>query len=275
MAVKCIALDLDRTTLNKDGILSQENRKAIEYALEQGVHIVVASGRAFHTLPRDVVEIQGIEYAITSNGTAIYHVPSKRCIHQYKLEEDAIRQIIQISKCDRVTYEAFIDGEAFADSTYIDHPEIFGANEQAITYIKETRHMVKDIEAFIMEHIQEIDCMDIITNDNLLKCSLMRELKEQIKHIYVTSSIEQLIEISNAQAGKHSGVKFIMNLLGLKREEIAAFGDGDNDVDMLKFVGTGIAVANASVSCKEAADMITKHHEEDGVAHGIYQLLKI
>lgn len=275
MAVKCIALDLDRTTLNRDGILSEENKKAIEYALKQGVHIVVASGRAFHTLPEDVLKIQGIEYAITSNGTAIYHVPTRTCIHQYKLEEPSIRKIMELSKSDKVTYEAFIDGEAFADSTYIDHPEIFGADEHAINYIKETRHLVKDIEAFLFEHIKEIDCMDIIMNDPPRKKVLVKQLKEEVGNIYVTSSIEQLIEISNDQAGKHSGVKFIMDLLGLKQEEIAAFGDGDNDVDMLKFVGTGIAVENASVQCKEAADMVTKHHDEDGVAYGIYQLLKI
>lgn len=275
MAVRCIALDLDRTTLNIDGILSKKNKEAIEYAIKKGVHIVVASGRAFHTLPKDVLEIKGIEYAITSNGTAIYHIPTKRCLHQYKLDGDTIKEIIQLSKSEKVTYEAFIDGKAYADSTYIDHPEIFGANQQAIAYMKATRHMVDNIEQFINEHIEEVDCMDIITKDNQLKKTLMEMLKSNVNGIYVTSSIEQLIEISNAQAGKHSGVKFIMKLLGLQQEEIAAFGDGDNDIDMLKFVGTGIAVENASIHCKEAADMITKHHNEDGVAYGVYELLKI
>lgn len=275
MAVKCIALDLDRTTLNANGTLSQGNREAIEYAIQKGVHIVVASGRAFHTLPKDVVEIEGIEYAITSNGTAIYHIPTGECLHQYKLSRDSIEEIIRLSKNEKVTYETFIDGKAYADSTYIDQPEIFGANKQAIAYIKETRHMVKNIEQFMNDHIEEMDCMDIITKDNELKSSLMEQLRNNVEGIYVTSSIEQLIEISNAQAGKHSGVKFIMELLGLEREEIAAFGDGDNDIDMLKYVGTGIAVENASNQCKSAADVVTKHHDEDGVAYGIYEILKI
>ena len=63
--------------------------------------------------------------------------------------------------------------------------------------------------------------------------------------------------------------------LGLEKEEIAAFGDGDNDIDMLEFVGTGIAMENASEHCKNAADIITRHHDEDGVAYGIYEILKI
>lgn len=275
MSIKCIALDLDRTTLNIDGKLSKENKTALEYAISRGVHIVVASGRAFHTLPEDVVQISGIEYAITSNGTAVYHIPTQKCLHQYKLASNNIKEIIQLSKSEKVTYEAFIDGKAYADSTYIDHPEIFGANAQAITYIRETRNMVENIEQFINEHIEEIDCMDIITKDNQLKKTLMKQLKNEVEGIYITSSIEQLIEISNKQAGKHSGVKLIMELLKLEQEEIAAFGDGDNDIDMLKFVGTGIAVENASSQCKSAADRITKHHNENGVAYGIYEILKI
>lgn len=275
MAIKCIALDLDRTTLNINGTLSKVNKEALEYAIEKGVHIVVASGRSFHTLPKDVVEVAGIEYAITSNGTAVYHIPTKSCLHQYKLDGENAKKIIEISKAEDITYEAFIDGRAYADRTYIDNPERFGANREAVEYVKNTRHMVEDIEAFIHDNKNKLDCMDIIVADNQKKQYLMEYIKEKVGGIYVTSSIAQLIEISDEKAGKHSGVKYIMNLLGLSREEIAAFGDGDNDVDMLEFVGTGIAMENASQRCKEAADAITKHHDQDGVAYGIYEILGI
>ena len=64
-------------------------------------------------------------------------------------------------------------------------------------------------------------------------------------------------------------------LLGLSSEEIAAFGDGDNDADMLSYVGCGIAMANASPACLAAADHVTLDHRDDGVAHGIYEILHI
>lgn len=275
MAVKCIALDLDRTTLNANGRLSKGNKEAIEYAIGKGVHIVVASGRAFHTLPKDVLEIQGIEYAITSNGTAIYHIPTEQCLHQYKLGGEKVKEILQISENANITYEAFINGIAYADGTYIDDPVKFGASKEAVQYVKNTRNMVENIEAFIYENIDQLDCMDIIVGDHNLKRKLMEVLKAEIGGIYVTSSIAQLIEISNEKAGKHSGVKFIMELLGLKKEEIAAFGDADNDIDMLQFAGISIAMENASYACRQAADLITKHHDEDGVAYGIYKILKI
>ena len=70
MKIKCIALDLDRTTLDSQGHLSEINRRAIESAVAAGLHVVVASGRALDSLPAGITEIRGIQYAITSNGAA-------------------------------------------------------------------------------------------------------------------------------------------------------------------------------------------------------------
>ena len=56
MSVKCIALDMDRTTLNAQGMLSEENKKAIRLAIEKGIHVVIASGRVFSSLPGEVTE---------------------------------------------------------------------------------------------------------------------------------------------------------------------------------------------------------------------------
>ena len=72
--IECVALDLDRTTLNVRGELSAVNRRAIEQAVEAGIHVVIASGRAYSTLPKEVTEIEGIEYAVTSNGASVYRI---------------------------------------------------------------------------------------------------------------------------------------------------------------------------------------------------------
>ena len=85
MPIQCIALDLDRTTLDGEGRLSPGNRRALEYAIAKGVHIVIASGRSFASLPRDVTAVPGIEYAITSNGAAVYHVPTGTRLHSYAM----------------------------------------------------------------------------------------------------------------------------------------------------------------------------------------------
>lgn len=78
MAIKCIALDMDRTTLDAKGRLSEKNREALEYAIKKGVHIVIASGRAFSTLPADVMAVKGIMMK-TMCQKEFTHCYMKRC----------------------------------------------------------------------------------------------------------------------------------------------------------------------------------------------------
>ena len=275
MNIKCIALDLDRTTLNASGRLSDGNYNALCHAIENGVHIVIASGRSFDTLPKDVLAVPGIEYAITSNGAAIYHIPTSTCLHEYKMTPDSVECIIQIAKQHETALEVFIDGKAYALKAYVEDPVSYGTTPQAIPYIQSTRIPIDDIISFIREHIDHIDSMDIVVSGEQQKQLIWNELKYNCDEIYITSSVSQLIEISHKDAGKHSGLRFIREYLNLKSEETAAFGDGDNDIDLLKEAGIGIAMENASSKCKDAATFITKHHDKDGVAYGITEFLKI
>ena len=118
MDIKCIALDLDRTTLNAQGKLSKANEEAIRKAVAKGIHVCIASGRAFDTLPQDVVSIPGIEYAITSNGAAVYRIQDKQCLRSYVLTEQSVKKILELTKDFPVTYEGFIRGTAYAAKEY-------------------------------------------------------------------------------------------------------------------------------------------------------------
>ena len=71
MDIRLVALDLDGTTMNSDNRLSDYNRKTLEAAVQAGIQVVVASGRAFDALPKEVLAIPGLQYAISSNGAHI------------------------------------------------------------------------------------------------------------------------------------------------------------------------------------------------------------
>ncbi len=287
MKIKCVALDLDRTTLNGQGRLSEGNRRALLQAMANGIHVIVASGRAFDTLPEDIVTLPGIEYAVTGNGAAMYHVPTGECLRRHMLKEKDIMAVLKATQggnekavmgtgtVGKVTYEAFIDGAAYAGREYVENPAAYGASARSVEYVRNTRHLVEDIRAFIFRHKSEMDSMDIIVKDERQKDAVWKLVEECTEEAYLTSSMKQLIEISHKDAGKHMGMKFFMERLGLEREEVAAFGDADNDVDMLLFAGCGIAVENASEKCLAAADYVTKRHEEDGVAYGLREILRV
>ena len=74
------------------------------------------------------------------------------------------------------------------------------------------------------------------------------------------------LEINAAGVNKGKAMIELGKLLGIPREEIMAFGDGNNDLKMLKEVGTGVAMVNAIPSVKEAADYVTLSNDEEGVA---------
>ena len=275
MAIRCIALDLDRTTLNAQGRLSEGNRAALEYAIQKGVHVVIASGRAFSTLPEDVLALKGIQYAITSNGAAVYHVPTGECLCRHTLTPRSVERILELTAGERASYEAFIEGKAFAAAAYVRDPVRYGATPEAVAYVQSTRHLVEDIRGFILDRRDRLDSMDVVVPSKVEQQRIWTYLEKEIPDIYITSSVQQLLEISHKNAGKHSGLRFVLERLGLEREESAAFGDGDNDADMLRFAGCGVAVANASPGCLAAADLVTKSHDEDGVAHAIRKLLEL
>jgi len=274
-AIRCVALDMDRTTLNKEGRLSAGNRKALEEIIAAGVHVIIASGRAFDTLPRDMVELPGVEYAITLNGAAMYHVPTGKCLKRYRLSEKAAEAVMKATKGMPVTYEAFIDGIAYAGKDFLEDPEAFGITPQAVEYVRTTRRGVDDIVRFIYENAHRLDSMDMIVRNEELQREVWSAVEASTDEVYITSSIRHLVEVADRNAGKRAGLAFFTELLGLKREETAAFGDADNDIDMICYAGCGIAVANASEACKQAADFITGHHDEDGVAEGLRNILKL
>lgn len=275
MKIKGIALDLDGTTLNGSGRLSEKNREALIEAIRKGIHIVVASGRAYDTLPEDILKVPGIEYAVTGNGAAMYHLPSGKCLHRYRLKKEDVQAIAAETMGNKVTYEVFVDGNAYADKNYVANPAEYGATPHGAEYIRRTRRPLEDIHSFLLENAERMDSIDIVVKEAERKEEIRKRIEDITKEVYITSSSDHLLEISHRSAGKHSGLKIFMEMLGLQWEEVAAFGDADNDAEMLLFAGCGIAMGNASDRCKEVADFITENHEEDGVAYGLREILHV
>ena len=275
MSIRCIALDLDRTTLNSAGQLSERNRKAMEQAIESGIQIAVASGRSLDSLPAAVLEIPGIRYAITSNGAAVYDLEERTCLRQYKLTAEAVRDILRWTEEADVTFEAFIDGKPYAEKDYVEDPVRFGAMPQSIPYIQGTREPVENMRHFIQRHEEKLDCIDVVVKSEEYKRQLWKTLEKQARHVYITSSVKQLLEISDVNAGKDAAARFLIEYLGMTREELAGFGDGHNDSGLLEFAGIGFAVENAVEECRKAADRIVSSNDGDGVAEGIEYILRL
>lgn len=274
MGIRCIALDMDRTTLDARGRLSPGNRLALEAAIARGIHIVIASGRPVSSLPGDVTALPGIEYAITSNGAAVYHLPSGRCLCRRTMTASSVLAVLERVREEPAVLEALVEGQAFADAAYVRDPEAFGATAQGAAYIRATRRPVEDIRAFIRRRADRLDSLDLVVREEAVKLRLWAALQDQVPDLYITSSVPRLLELSHREGGKRAGVCFVARELGLEAAEVAAFGDGDNDAEMLSWAGRGFAVANATAACLAAADTVLPDYRADGVASGIRMLLE-
>ena len=277
MDIRCIAMDLDRTTLDREGRLSPDNREALEYAISRGVAVVPASGRAFTTLPRDICDIPGIRYVVTSNGAAVCSLPGGEVLMRRCIPTQSVARIMEFSDEPGVTYEAFVGGVAYADTAYMADPLGYGASPESLAYLFTTRRPAENIRLFIASHAHELDSIDVICWDRARMERLRRRFAYETmdKEVYITSSSHQRLEFSHLDTGKHVGVAWVLEQLGLSPSQLAAFGDGDNDAHLLELAEIGIAVANATPACRAVADYITKRHDEDGLAYAIYHILKL
>lgn len=273
--VKCIALDLDGTLLSEGKGVSPENQRALKRAMDQGIHVVIASGRAYSSLPKELLAIPGIEYAITSNGAKVYRISTDECLRVTRMTPDSVKKIRGIVRGMQVTEEIFLDGQPYASADYIKDPQAYGIFKEAVPYIQNTRTPIENVDTFFEQHEGELECLDYILKNPKEREKIWKLLENQVSDIYVTSSMPNRLEISHRDAGKSRAYAWLLKQLGVPASQAAAFGDGDNDWEMLAMSGYGIAMGNATQKCKEAAFAVTKTNEESGVAYAFSEFLGI
>ena len=274
MKYKCVVSDLDLTLLQHGDALSEKTKSVLEKLQQKGVLFIPASGRPLCSYPEDVLRIKSLRYIITSNGAMIYDLLEKQPLWCSKLPEETAQKICDVLRSSPVAYECFIDGKAYASRTYWENPSAFAGKEMIAGYVERTREPVEDMEAFLTAHRRNLDGIDVVVKEED-KPYIRKRIQESFDNVYITSSARHLIEISNMKSGKHQAVHRLMRQLGISMESVVAFGDGENDCELIRAAGLGIAVGNAVPDCKDAADWITETHHEDGVAQALIKIFAL
>jgi len=271
MDIKLIALDLDDTTLRSDSTLSDETLAALKMTAEAGIELVAASGRAYSSLPKSILALPNLSYAITSNGSSVYRCSDGARLISRCIPESSVREILSAFP-EGTLYECFIDGQPYCERSYMEDPAAFGCSTAYVEYVKTTRLPVDGIRRFILANADRLDALDIICpNAEIKKCVYERSL--QFERVYVTSSSPRLVEFASPEAGKGKALRELCALLGIAEDNCAAFGNGDNDADMLECAGLGVAVANATAGCRAAADLVCDSNNDNGVAQTVMEII--
>ena len=265
-SIKLVAMDIDGTLLGKTKTISTYTQNILTEAGKAGIHLVIASGRALQAIPEMLLNIEGMAYVITSNGSSIFRLSDKKRVYGKDLETHQIDRLLELYEQGGCPMEVFIKGKAYASEEYYEHPEAYGASETGREYVRTTRKPVKNLSEFVKENTDCIEGINYIVKNPKEK-ERMRQLLESIEDIYVTSSVPRYIEVSHGDVCKRNAIRWLADFLNVSTEEIAAFGDGENDIEMIEYAGYGVAMENGVDALKAIADRVAPSVDEDGVAH--------
>lgn len=263
-----VALDLDGTTFDSSGSISERTVKTLEEAASLGAHIVVSTGRSYASLPQFIKDVSGIEYAITSNGAHVNRMHSGEQIYSDFLDPHAVVRVAELKAETGADIEVFINGKAYVDESYYEDVKENGCAYRNAAYVIWSRRPVPDVTALMLDHRSEIENVNFV----FPTLELLEEYKPAvfaIENANVTSSFINNLEVGGPNTSKKTALLWLTDQLGISTEELMCCGDAPNDAAMLELAGIGVAVANAWGGLKEHADYITASNDDDGVALAI------
>ena len=285
--IKLIASDMDGTLLNHNHKIPKENVELINYAKNQGIEFVVATGRAYYeALP--ALNEENINCDVISfNGGIVYDKNGNIISITPMLPKD-LYYTIEILKSFDISYQLYTKNTIYTTSietdinAYIDlirsngyEPDVEHLRAEAqqkldVGYITE----VENIELYLNEKENPPIKIIAISND-ISKLENAAKLLSENTNISVTSSGANNIEIMHKNATKGEALKEIAKIYGINLENAVAIGDNLNDQAMLDIVGYSVAMKNGNTILKEQAKYVTeKTNSEGGVADTIFKLIE-
>ncbi|OBR94325.1 MULTISPECIES: Cof-type HAD-IIB family hydrolase [Clostridium] len=259
---KLVAADMDGTLLNEKHTLNKKTIDTIQKIKKLGVKLVLVSGRGFNKLKYFENELNIRDFAICLNGVNLYK--DKELISGQHMEDDMLYDVLHICEGKDV------------------YPILFGDDEKV--YVDKIIENYSSIEPYIGEAKAVGELTKFCRHNKIYKITVFGEHEKLVKvenevrnkfkyNINAYFSLPQYLEIFSSKVNKGKMLQKVAEYCNIKREEIIAIGDWDNDIPMLKYAGLGIAMDNGSKATKEAADYITKSNVEDGAAYALEKFI--
>ncbi|WP_332628901.1 Cof-type HAD-IIB family hydrolase [Halalkalibacter flavus] len=259
MTYKMIVLDLDDTLLRDDHTISERTKKALMTAQQQGVKVVLASGRPTFGMNAIAEELQLKEYGsfiLSFNGAKIINCKTKEEQYSSTLPPDVAHRLYELSQKEGVYIHTYIGDEIVTELE-----NRYTTREGEITGLP-----VKKIDNFI-EGVNEPVVKVLMCEDPDKLVKVEQKLKEEFAGtLSIMRSKPYFLEFLEEGVTKGSSLDSLIQSLGIKQEEVIAMGDSYNDLAMIEFAGLGVAMGNAPDDIKQMADYVTDTNMNDGVA---------
>ena len=251
MKYKIVFFDVDGTITNhKDGSIPRSTIEAIKTLKNKGIKVVAATGRPL-SMCKKLQEL-GIETFITANGGYVKHI--EEVIHKVPMDKGIIQQVMEFAKLEN-------NGLSF----YTEEFSMNGITEQEIlSALKETLSLSEYPEINDLIHNEEIFLLCLFANDEVVE-----KYKLKFPHLTFKRWHPYVLNVLQEDISKSLAIMKTLDFFGIDKSEAIAFGDGENDIDMLELVGLGIAMGNGNQRLKNVADFVTKPSSEDGIDYAL------
>lgn len=261
---KLLVLDIDGTVTNSKKEVTEKVKDAIVGLQKRGVLVAIASGRP----PRGVFSVaEKLEfekygsYIMPFNGARIIDFKTKECVYAKTLPLHLPARLLRDAKENNVGIITYRDDEIVAGTK----PDAYMDIEANINSLPVIWH--KDFGTYVDFPVNK--CLMTGAPEDLE--TLEPILAQKYQHeAQVFRSEPYFLEITPKNVDKAYCLRHLLDILGIKREEMICCGDGFNDVSMIQFAGMGVAMANAQEKVKQVADYVTEHdNDHDGIAEVI------
>ncbi|GKU24697.1 Cof-type HAD-IIB family hydrolase [Clostridium folliculivorans] len=270
MKYKLIAIDMDGTFLNEERQITERNLKAVKKAVELGTKVVISSGRIPSALRYIIKDMPKNQPIIACNGSIILDHNHNEIAYG-AMDNNSLITMIDILRNDfKDTFFSFFSEDIIYSEKL--HPFAEKFNEYNLTLPVEYRmelKMIRDAKDFILESNPRISKFEIY-DDNSSNVNAIRARFETLFDIEIVSSGLNGIEITNKGLSKGSSLEVLAKHYGYSLEECIAVGNDENDIEMIKKAGLGIAVCNAKDYVKSVANYITiRDNDHDAISEVI------
>ncbi|MDQ3386679.1 MAG: Cof-type HAD-IIB family hydrolase [Actinomycetota bacterium] len=265
------AFDLDGTILDRELGISDRTFAALERLREYGLRTVVATGRRYESAREQAARLGffGEDPIVCYGGSMVRRMNGETLLH-HTMDNELAVEALQWAEDRGLAARIFLDNaivvaagtpEAFGHVRMSGEPEVLTV-ESLADWLKERGVEVEEpTKVVIVDGPERID-------------GWLEEARAVFEgRLFVTRSLPHYVEISTPKGTKSNALEFLCGEWGIEPSRVMAFGDADNDIDMLRFVGHGVAVGGMNDEVRAAADAVTSPVDEDGVAKYVEKIL--
>ena len=264
MSIRLIATDLDGTFLGSSSEVPPENAAAFRAADQQGIAVCICSGRSPNDIRHFLTGMDCSAWMIGYNG-AVIQAPDGRLIYEKAIDPDILKDALQWVESTGILYHMCVLEKRYIITKDSDLDRAEKSRRSLCS------HGVPSEILSSWTEIPERDlyrCMKIIVSGKSREDGdfLRSESEKQDLPVTVTSSWFNNIEIVAKEVNKGAAMKRLYQSLGIRAEEVMAFGDQKNDLPMLMAVGWPVVMSNGDEETKAVAKVIAPPNTESGVA---------